>query len=229
MKNDRVSNAQPGGSRGRVILAPEAGAEKTTHEARFLSAGLKAGLWLAAALVGGVVAYGCGHSGGERSGAASAGEASMVEPVDQTVYAASAGMEASQNATLDETQEAVEDTESRGETSVKPLPPEIAALVSEQSVTPGQTVEFTAMTTEDAAEVILWDGRREKQVMDYDPASNRWHAEYRVPLRNASDRIGISLTARSELNRWRRVWVFLTLEPQTAHVVAPSPDSTVEE
>ena len=36
---------------------------------------------------------------------------------------------------------------------------------------------------------------------------------YRVPIRTRTERVGLSVTASTNSNRWRRVWVFMNVEP----------------
>jgi len=42
-----------------------------------------------------------------------------------------------------------------------------------------------------------------------DEVGNTWRVGYRVPLRPGTDRLGLSVTAKNESHRWRRVWLFL--------------------
>jgi hypothetical protein len=46
-----------------------------------------------------------------------------------------------------------------------------------------------------------------------------WRVSYRVPLRPKQERLGLSVTAQNDLNRWRRVWIFL-------HVQQPKTEAT---
>jgi hypothetical protein len=48
-----------------------------------------------------------------------------------------------------------------------------------------------------------------------------WRAQDRVPLHPRHERFGVSVTARNDADRWRRVWVFL-------NVGAPDSSATVE-
>ena len=54
--------------------------------------------------------------------------------------------------------------------------------------------------------------------MTYDESANLWRGLYRIPMRTNSDRFGISVTATNGADHWRRVWLFLTVSPQTAAV-----------
>lgn len=109
------------------------------------------------------------------------------------------------------------------------LPPEIALAEMDTLVMPGQPVRVTVYGTPDVTEISLFDGLNDRQALVHDTEHDTWSVDYRVPLRNKSDRIGLSLTAKNGANRWRRVWVFLKVgSPSTvttaAHVEA-APDS----
>lgn len=93
------------------------------------------------------------------------------------------------------------------------LPPDVAVTVSETSVEPGQTVEIEAQGSTDVTGMALWDGLHDKQAFVYDSGRKLWLAQYRVPLQT-SERVALSVTARNESHRWRRVWVFLNTVPE---------------
>jgi hypothetical protein len=92
--------------------------------------------------------------------------------------------------------------------------PDLDATVTQSVVLPGDTVEIVARATADAVSVSLWDGYGDRRPLTYGETTNLWRGEYRVPLRASWDRLGLSVTARNEANRWRRVWVFLNMKPE---------------
>jgi hypothetical protein len=108
------------------------------------------------------------------------------------------------------------------------LPPEVEVEVADSSVTPGEAVEITAIGSDDVREMLLTDGRGKATSFVYDLPSRSWKAYYRVPMRSGADRLGLSVTARNESHRWRRVWLFLEVKsPEVASVPgATAPDST---
>jgi len=100
------------------------------------------------------------------------------------------------------------------------LPPDVAASVLDTLVAPGSIIEVTAMGSPDVEEVLLSDGLGKPQRFVYDPASDLWRAPYRVPMK-ASERVGLSVTARSHIGRWRRVWVFVDVPREPAKAAEP--------
>jgi len=88
------------------------------------------------------------------------------------------------------------------------IAPDIVIEVPSTSVAPGDVVEFTVFGTPDVNELVLWDGLNDRQAFSYDGSTGTWRVQYRVPLRPASERLGISVTARNGDDRWRRRWVF---------------------
>ena len=52
---------------------------------------------------------------------------------------------------------------------------------------------------------MLWDGIHDRQAFAYDSTNSLWRATYRVPLKPSFERVGLSVTAQNESNRWRRV------------------------
>ncbi len=101
------------------------------------------------------------------------------------------------------------------------LPPEIAIGEMEKVVAPGEAVAFTVYGTPDVTEMSLWDGLHDRQPFVLDRAAGVWRVDYRVPLRPKSERLGFSVTAKNDLGRWRRVWVFLQVA-STAQAEAPA-------
>jgi 3',5'-cyclic AMP phosphodiesterase CpdA len=96
-----------------------------------------------------------------------------------------------------------------GKTTADSLPPDVTAFAPDSLVTPGQVVEITAQASTDAAVLILTDGLGHKYPFTYDTDAKAWRVHYRVPIRTHEDRLGLSVTASSGTNRWKRVWVFL--------------------
>lgn len=112
------------------------------------------------------------------------------------------------------------------------LPPDLTVSVGDTLAAPGQAVEFTVVGTDDVREVALSDGRDEPLPFVRDAGTNVWRAQYRMPLRPRHDRLGVSVTARNDAQRWRRVWVFLSVNhgDSTNAVEAPvdNPDELDE-
>ena len=113
-------------------------------------------------------------------------------------------------------------TEGERAPSADSLPPEVTASVIDTLVTPGSAIEITAQTSADATDLFLWDGVGKRQPFSYDEAGKVWHAFYRVPLR-PTDRLGLSVTAKNDGGRWRRVWLFLRVARGSS---VTEPDST---
>jgi hypothetical protein len=102
--------------------------------------------------------------------------------------------------------------EGDGAISIDSLPPDVAASVTNTLVQPGEIIEVAAQGSSDVAEINLSDGLGKTQPMTYDTTAGLWRVYYRVPLRTTTDRLGLSVTAKNSLDRWRRVWIFLTVE-----------------
>jgi len=92
--------------------------------------------------------------------------------------------------------------------SAASLPPEVTVSVGDTLVIPGSAIEIDARASVDATELSLWDGVSKRQPFTYDEQGKVWRAFYRVPLKS-QERLGLSVTAKNEAGRWRRVWVFL--------------------
>jgi hypothetical protein len=95
------------------------------------------------------------------------------------------------------------------------LPPDVSVSVADTSVVPGQAVEIFALATDDVEGIVLWDGIHSKEAFARDSVSGVWRASYRVPLRPQWERVGLSVTARTSNQRWRRVWLFLNVKHDT--------------
>ena len=94
------------------------------------------------------------------------------------------------------------------------LPPEVVVSVPDSLAVPGSIVEITAEGSADVTAITLSDGRGQTRPFAYDPGANVWRASYRVPLRSATERLGLSVTATNGGNRWKRVWIFLNVLPK---------------
>jgi len=92
------------------------------------------------------------------------------------------------------------------------VPPDIVASVSDSFVQPGQPIEVSVEGTPDITEMALSDGRGDAIPMVRDSSGLVWKVNYRVPLRPRTDRMGLSVTAKNDTHRWRRVWVFLQVD-----------------
>ena len=96
------------------------------------------------------------------------------------------------------------------------LPPDLSVSVPDTSVGPGQAVEFSVEATGDVTQIAVSDGSGDPLPMVLDEETGEWKVQYRVPLKPRHERIGLSVTARNDANRWRRVWVFLHVTPDEA-------------
>lgn len=98
------------------------------------------------------------------------------------------------------------------------LPPEIALRDPSTHVLPGQAVTILVDGTPDVTQMVLSDGINDPQALVRDASGDgSWQAAYRVPLRPRDNRIGLSVTAKNQSGRWRRVWLFLeVVKPETA-------------
>jgi len=217
MKTSHKTTSKSAQGRAREIGKAREAAEKAL---RGIAAGAGSRVVLAVAVVVAVLpVLGCGNHKTERAAAKSGGGASpmaTVEPYVSVVPASTEGMQA---------QAGLEAPDSEA-TPADSLPPDVTASVNESAAYPGKTVEVTARTSADAVEVILWDGFGRKQSFAYDSTAGVWRASYRVPLRIALDRLGLSVTARNGHELRDRVWVFLQIQRETpAEPPASQPES----
>ena len=150
-----------------------------------------------AAIAAAMLVVGCGQQKIEQASASSSSEGTaVVAQASAPVLPAATGESSPPAESLD--------------TSVAEMPsPEVAASVSDTLVTPGGVVEITAEASEDAVELQLQDDLGRKQPFAYDGERKLWRTTYRVPMRLDSERLALSVTARNDAHRWRRVWVFL--------------------
>lgn len=124
-----------------------------------------------------------------------------------------------------------ETTQPQGEFTGDPglAPPDVVAAVSDTFVTAGQAVEIKVQGTSDVTEMALSDGRGDAIPMVKDASGDVWRVGYRVPLRPSSDRVGLSVTAKNQAQRWRRVWLFLQVDDGKQQVETTVPDTTSQQ
>jgi hypothetical protein len=165
---------------------------------------------IVASLAVGLLAIGCGKQQSE-----------TVTTETGTIRAADAGKAPSMaNAAASAT--GTEGTTPTAEAdSTDAMPPDILAKTSADYVTAGEIVEITAQGTPDVVEVILKDGRGKTQPLVYDASAAAWRGRYRVPLQPATERLGLSVTAKNAQKLQHRVWVFLQIERIAAETAAP--------
>ena len=111
------------------------------------------------------------------------------------------------------------------------LPPDVEVVPVDTLVTPGQPLEVVVRTTSDVTRLALSDGRDEPLAFVREQGSDRWKVTYRVPLKSHVERWGVSITARTDAGRWRRVWIFLHARDGTesAREEASAPSDTTKE
>ena len=174
---------------------------KRIHVTRHLSARrLGAATFALITLAAAVPLTGCGSHGESRAPSQPEAQASVAAPAEQGSPVSKAPGMSQGNASAGEPSATHPDS----------MPPDLAVSVGDTLVTPGETVELTARGTPDVVEVTLWDGVHERLAFTRDAQGNTWRVQYRVPLRLTSERLGLSVTAKNEAGRWRRVWVFLS-------------------
>ncbi|HTO89603.1 MAG TPA: hypothetical protein VMJ70_00605 [Candidatus Sulfotelmatobacter sp.] len=106
------------------------------------------------------------------------------------------------------------------------MPPDIVAAATDSAVAPGEAVEIGVEGTPDVTEVTLSDGLHTPQALYFDSEVKTWRAVYRVPLRPSSDRVALAITARNDVNRWRRVWVFIKVRGEAQRESTSGVDSS---
>jgi hypothetical protein len=158
-------------------------------------------------IVAGVCAGGCGNHSSERSAATQSSEPAVAR-------GSGGGGEVAVSAAEMPVREA--NSEALAAASVDSLPPDVAATVTETQVFAGGSVEITAQGSPDVVGVTLGDRRGGHSPFAYDSSADLWRAAYRVPVKPGTDRLPLSVTARNASGRWRRVWVFLNIEPEAA-------------
>lgn len=183
-----------------------------------------------------LMAVGCGRQETQASGAAGGAkvETKMASsqtggPRDEAVASTAMAGQTPQAETGGETVSGgVMETPSDGEHTARSAasePPDVIASIADSLIVPGGIVEVTAQASPDVVAVTLTDGISKPKAMSYDPATSVWRTSYRIPLRAATERVGISITATNPQRQWRRVWIFT--KSQAVQVAADS-DATVE-
>jgi len=176
---------------------------------------LKAAL-VAAPLLLALAALGCGEQK-EKATAELATHETAVAPVGSSAPAPQAQVAA--------TGVAATATTDVGQRTDEALPPDIVAAGPESIVLPGSVVTIAATGSTDVTSVMLTDRAGEKTPFTYDSESNLWKASYRVPLRATTEKVALAVTATTEANRYKRVWVFLRLRDEGAKPTEAAPDS----
>lgn len=152
------------------------------------------------------------------------GEGEAVSGVAATPGPAALAGHSPEQATTAETATGLESAEVGGAvrqesvaaTLAESMPPEIDASVSEDPVAPGSVIEITAVGSSDVTEMVLRDALGRTYPLTRHEETGTWRAFYRIPMKVAGDRVGLSITARNGVNRWRRVWVFPKVATQEA-------------
>lgn len=175
-----------------------------------------------ASVVAGVLLSGCGRQGQPATGTETRAAVVTPETAAQAQVASAAVAPAPAQGL------------SAGDLAVREgLPPDLSVSVPDTLVLPGEVVDFTVLGTTDVSEVALSDGRDEPLPFVRDQGADTWRVQYRVPLHPRGERFGVSVTAKTELGRWRRVWVFLHVERGDAtpadEAPADNPDELVDE
>ena len=101
------------------------------------------------------------------------------------------------------------------------LAPEVRAHALYTTVSPGGVIEVEAEASPDVASMVLDDGHGHKQAFARDAANGVWRAYCRAPMRPV-ERLGLAVIAKNGVERWRRVWVFVRVEPEQAAEPADS-------
>lgn len=165
------------------------------------------------ATVLGLIAAGCGgHEGDQASNSSGSGQTLVVAQASAPLEVGSGTVKAQPAS-----------DEAIAVTSADALPPDVAVTVADTLVYAGGSVEIKAQGSPDVVGVMLSDGIGRKQPFVYDAASDTWKVFYRVPIKGGTDRLALSATAKNASQRWRRVWLFLTVQHETP---AAAPDST---
>ncbi len=176
-----------------------------------------------------VAALGCGKEEKrvsatlETSGGASAGVAQSASAASTTAESnagATSGVAELGMAVAGEGEAGASTSLPEGPGNDGALPPEVAVSTTDSLAVPGSIVEITAEASGDVVTMVLSDGKGQSRPFTYDAAANVWSVTYRVPLRNATERMGLSVTATNGENRWKRVWVFLNLLPKQTTAAA---------
>jgi hypothetical protein len=179
----------------------EAGRASQTKDARGWTVRALGGV----AVVGAFVLAGCGSAGGGHEQSVAQVQAPTPEATTQATPAVAVKPLV--------TSTGAGQRESGDEAS---MPPEVDVSVVDTLVAPGQVVELVAHGTPDVERMALKDGNGDTQPFVKDADGKTWRISYRVPLHPRYERAGLSVTARTGAERWRRVWVFLHVKGDEA-------------
>ena len=168
---------------------------------------------IVASLAVGLLAIGCGQQQSETGTT----ESGTIQSADAGKAPVAANTAASATGIKETTPQADQAAAAAGDS----MPPDILAKASADYVTPGEIVEITAQGTPDVVEVILKDGRGKTQPLVYDQEAAAWRGRYRVPLQPATERLGLSVTAKNGEKLQHRVWVFLQVQDVAAETAQP--------
>lgn len=168
---------------------------------------------IVASIAVGFLAIGCGQQQSETATT----ETGTIRSAD----AGKAPVAANAAASADGAEGTTPQAEHMSADSIDALAPDILAKTSADYVTPGEIVEVTAQGTPDVVEVILKDGRGKTQPLVYDQAAAIWRGRYRVPLQPATERLGLSVTAKNAQKLQHRVWVFLQVQEVAGETAQP--------
>ena len=107
--------------------------------------------------------------------------------------------------------------------SADSLAPEIALEVESRQVRPGEAVEVSALGSPDVNEVTLQDGMGRSTSFAYALQAKAWRGFYRVLMK-----LALSVTAKNDARRWRRVWLLLEVrnDPLSTAGTTVGADST---
>ncbi|MGE5178236.1 MAG: hypothetical protein ACM3PF_03990 [Bacteroidota bacterium] len=177
------------------------------------------GAALAAPLLLALVALGCGEQKEKASATVASTETAPAQAQPGAVPATKTGAALTAETGTTSAMATGEAKEDAG------LPPEVVAVPPEGISAPGTVVTIAAVGSTDVTSVMLTDRVGAKTPFTFDSAANMWKVSYRVPLDVKTDRLALSVTAGTETNRWKRVWVFLQLREE-AKEAATAPDST---
>lgn len=172
-------------------------------------------LLLALIVAGSALLHGCGGSGSSDSAAVHEHDSNAMTPAEAVAAARPAEV------VLPAIMPASGDASAQGEAA---LPPEIAIEPMNTLVVPGEAITVAVQGTPDVTQMMLSDGIGDPQALVRDASGDgTWSVDYRVPLRPREERYGLSVTAKNEAGRWRRVWLFLNVQ---SPATAAAPDST---
>lgn len=198
---------------------------RTNHEGnqsdaitRMIGRALGGSALLLTLVTGAVILHGCGGAKSENSSESSeAAGGSLSAATGSSAYEQTAAVPAA----------VIEQPRSESEEGGV-LPPEIALDEMNLSVVPGQAITVRVQGTPDVTGMLLSDGINDPQSLVRDSSGDdSWRVDYRVPLRPKQERLGLSVTAKNEANRWRRIWVFLEVQ-KPADLVKAEADSVTQ-